>query len=117
MGTQFLLGPSLMICPILREALTSRECYFPKGIWYEGFDLRSRPGSWLEGTGAEVTLQLPMTVHVFLDEEEKAEGQLYMDDGYSIDHLENEAFSLATTEFHERSLTFRLFIKGYSSGQ
>ena len=44
LDTQFLLGPSLMICPILKEALTSRECYFPKGIWYEGFDLRSRPG-------------------------------------------------------------------------
>ena len=72
------------------------------------------PGSWLEGTGAEVTLQLPlnktgvffrggsivfgqdvernseqsrllpMTVNVFLDEEEKADGQLYMDDGSSI---------------------------------
>ena len=44
LDTQFLLGPSLMICPILQEALTSRECYFPKGIWYEGFDLQSRPG-------------------------------------------------------------------------
>ena len=45
LDTQFLLGSSLMVCPVLKEALTSRECYFPKGIWYEGFDLRSRPGN------------------------------------------------------------------------
>ena len=56
LDTQFLLGSSLMICPVLKEALTSRECYFPKGIWYEGFDLRSRPGEensdifWCIGT-------------------------------------------------------------------
>ena len=44
LDTQFLLGSGLMVCPILKEALTSRECYFPEGIWYEGYELRSRPG-------------------------------------------------------------------------
>ena len=44
LDTQFLLGSGLMVCPILKEALISRECYFPEGIWYEGFDLRRRPG-------------------------------------------------------------------------
>ena len=72
------------------------------------------PGSWLEGNDAEVTLQLPLnrtgvffrggsiivgqdvernsehsrllpiTFHVFLDQDERAEGDLYMDDGSSI---------------------------------
>jgi len=146
LDTQFLLGPSLMICPVLKEALTSRECYFPKGIWYEGFDLRIRPGSWLEGTGAQLTLHLPlnrtgvffrggsiiigqdvgrnseqsrllpMTVHVFLDQDEKAEGQLYLDDGSSIDPVETEAYSLATMEFHDHTLSYKLSKNVFSSG-
>ena len=35
---------------------------------------------------------------------------------HNSDPLENEAFSLATMEFHERSLTYRLSNNGYSSG-
>ena len=32
----------------------------------------------------EQSRSLPMTIHVFLDRDEKAFGQLYMDDGSSI---------------------------------
>jgi alpha-glucosidase (family GH31 glycosyl hydrolase) len=61
LDTQFLLGPGLMICPVLEEAAVGRDCYFPTGIWYEGYDLeRTGPGGWLEGRAEEHAVALPL---------------------------------------------------------
>merc|ERR1712130_597259 len=68
------------------------------------------------GRNSEQSRLLPITFHVFLDQEEAAEGQLYMDDGSSIDPLENEAYSLATMEFLGRRLTYQFSKNGFSSG-
>jgi alpha-glucosidase len=35
LDTQFMIGPFIMIAPILEEKAESREVYFPEGIWYD----------------------------------------------------------------------------------
>ncbi len=38
-GDQFLLGPSLMACPVYEYGARSREVYFPAGsVWYDFYD-------------------------------------------------------------------------------
>lgn len=33
--TQFMIGPALMAAPILSKAATTRDAYFPAGVWFE----------------------------------------------------------------------------------
>ncbi len=35
LDTQFMIGPFMMIAPVLEEGANSREVYFPRGIWYD----------------------------------------------------------------------------------
>jgi alpha-glucosidase len=35
LDTQFMIGPYLMIAPVLEENADSREVYFPEGVWYD----------------------------------------------------------------------------------
>ena len=157
LDTQFLLGGSLLVCPVLAEGQDTRACYLPKALWYEGFGLRTGPGEWLEGTGAEVTLHLPLNttgvflrggailptqrtatntararllpihLHVFLDDQEEAQGHLYLDDGASIgdpcpfnkympDPILNEAYTMAEMSFEELRLTYSLAVHHFTSG-
>ena len=32
---QFLLGPDLLVAPVVREGLVEREVYFPEGTWFD----------------------------------------------------------------------------------
>ena len=132
--TQFMLGSDLMLCPILSEGFHRRICYFPDSIWYEGFDLLEGPGKLvphvkenalielpLEKTGVffrggsvipaqqpggntAKSRQNPLDIFVFLNENSSAQGELYVDDGESIDPVQNNNFSLIKMNFGANEL-------------
>ncbi|KAH0455672.1 hypothetical protein IEQ34_015704 [Dendrobium chrysotoxum] len=106
-STQFLVGEALLVSPVLKQGATSVEAYFPKGRWFNLFNLFHT----VETTyGKKVTLQAPndtINVHarggnilvlqerldvtleeerlfgilVVLDEEGAARGEVFLDDG------------------------------------
>jgi len=41
--TEYLLGPDLLVAPVLQAGATSREVYFPKGEWVSFRDLNGAP--------------------------------------------------------------------------
>ncbi len=41
---QFLLGPSLLVSPVLEEGATTVQAYFPKGRWYDFYTGAARNG-------------------------------------------------------------------------
>ncbi|MED6173372.1 NAD(P)H-dependent D-xylose reductase (XR) [Stylosanthes scabra] len=58
-STQFLLGNSLMISPVLEQGKTQVNALFPPGTWYSLFDLRN---TIVSKDGAYVTLDAPLNV-------------------------------------------------------
>ncbi|XP_062957072.1 probable maltase-glucoamylase 2 [Cynocephalus volans] len=117
---QFLLGPALLISPVLESNTFEIHAYFPRARWY---DYSTESGD--ESTGEWKILQAPldhinlhvrggyilpwqepaMNTHssrqnfmgltVALDENGSAEGQVFWDDGESIDTYENGSYFLA----------------------
>ena len=107
-GDQFLVGTDLLVAPVLVEAATSRDVYFPKGEWidfhtgarFEGgkshkveapverLPIFVRAGSIIamqpvvQHTG-EMAAQ-PIVFRVFPDSQGRATGDLYDDDGESM---------------------------------
>jgi len=60
---QFLLGPGVLVSPVLYNSTTSVNAYFPKGSWYNLNDMTMA----VKSSGQYVTLQAPMdtiNVHV-----------------------------------------------------
>jgi len=60
---QFLLGPGVLVSPVLYNSTTSVNAYFPKGSWYNLNDMTMA----VKSNGQYVTLQAPMdtiNVHV-----------------------------------------------------
>jgi len=65
LSTQFLLGASVMVSPVLEQGATSVSAMFPPGTWYNLFDMRKVVVS---KSSAPVTLEAPLNeinVHVF----------------------------------------------------
>ena len=134
-----------MVCPVLSEGFHRRTCYFPDSLWYEGFDLREAPGKLVPykkengivelpltktgvffrggsiiptqqpGVNTEKSRENPLDIFVFLNENGTAVGDLYLDDGDSIDPIENNAFSLTKMEFGKNVLSILNEMIGYSS--
>ncbi|CAL4957925.1 unnamed protein product [Urochloa decumbens] len=66
-STQFLLGSSVMVSPVLEEGATSVSAMFPPGTWYNLFDTTKVVVS-KGGGGAPVRLDAPLNeinVHVY----------------------------------------------------
>ncbi|XP_027364796.1 alpha-xylosidase 1-like [Abrus precatorius] len=59
LSTQFLLGSSLMISPVLEQGKTLVKALFPPGTWYSLFDLTS---AIVSKDGSYVTLDAPLHV-------------------------------------------------------
>lgn len=107
-GDQFLVGTGLLVAPVLNEAATSRDVYFPKGEWID-----FHTGARLEGgkthrveaplhrlpvfvrAGSIIAMQpvvqhtgemaaQPIVFRVFPDSRGQAVGTLYDDDGESM---------------------------------
>ncbi|GIY46213.1 lysosomal alpha-glucosidase [Caerostris extrusa] len=115
---QFLWGPALMIIPVLYEGATNVSAYFPKGRWYES------TGRLINSSGEKISFQVPLTDIVAairggyilpaqtpasntaasrknpfslicaLDEDLQANGELFWDDGDSLDTYEKGNYTL-----------------------
>eukprot|EP00833_Pecoramyces_ruminatium_P017697 jgi/Orpsp1_1/1191729/evm.model.d7180000088088.1 len=107
---QFLVGKGIMITPVLTQGATSVEGYFPAGKWYDWYDptvsfqgpaykiinaplehipVHLRGGYIIPTQGPSLSVyenrNLPFGLIVTLDNEGKAQGELYLDDGISIE--------------------------------
>ncbi|KAM9076996.1 LOW QUALITY PROTEIN: putative maltase-glucoamylase 2 [Megaptera novaeangliae] len=117
---QFMLGPAILISPMLENNTFQVYAYFPRAHWYD-YSMESgneSAGEWklLEAPldhmnlhirgGYIVPWQEPaMNTHssrqkymgliVALDDNGRAEGQLFWDDGQNIDTYENRNYFLA----------------------
>ena len=121
--TQFLWGSGVMIMPVTDPGVRKLNAYFPPGKWYL-YDLNKNYET-IESKGQNVTLDAPLgkinvaikggtivpilppkqtttqlrqqnfTLLVAFDSNQVAHGQLYWDDGDSIDPLLTGNFSTA----------------------
>jgi len=108
---QFLIGSALLIAPIIEQGVTQRDVFFPRGRWFSLLDAREVPSSEI---GRRLRIQIPLnstaiyirggtivpwqnpavntvlsrkndfSILVALDENSRAVGSLYWDDGESI---------------------------------
>ncbi|EGG14422.1 alpha-glucosidase [Cavenderia fasciculata] len=127
--TQFLVGPSLLVSPVLTANTTTVTAYFPTDTWYDFFtgspvaqvgksqvlpapfdviNVHIRGGSilalqptqsYVPGEGeipitTHVARTLPFTINVALDSTGSAQGQLFLDDGISLDTIENGQYTV-----------------------
>eukprot|EP00833_Pecoramyces_ruminatium_P009629 jgi/Orpsp1_1/1183661/evm.model.c7180000086195.1 len=107
---QFLVGRAVMITPVITEGATSVTGYFPAGKWYDWYDptvsftgptykeldaplehipVHIRGGFVIPVQGPKLTVyenrNSPFGLIVALDAKNKASGEIYLDDGVSID--------------------------------
>ncbi|GFP53068.1 hypothetical protein ACSS6W_000513 [Trichoderma asperelloides] len=128
--TQMMLGPAIMVLPVLTQGATSVSGVFPgKEPWYDWYERKAVPSEW-QGSRATVSapqghipvyirggsilpLQQPSNttrdsrrnpwdVLVALDHHGEASGNLYLDDGESVDQ---PATKMVLLEARSRSLT------------
>lgn len=110
--TQFFYGPSLLVSPVTEKDATSVSFYLPKDLFYDLFTLRPIRGTGATITYDDVPFDaIPVHIRggsiiparvssgmtttevrtqdfellIALDEEGKAKGSLYLDDGESIE--------------------------------
>ncbi|KAM8952382.1 sucrase-isomaltase, intestinal [Pelodytes ibericus] len=114
---QFLWGPGFMITPVLENNARSVNAYIPDAVWYDfhtGSKVNER-GNWvvLDAPLDHINLHVrggyilplqapanntrysrknPMMLLVALDQNEEAHGQLFWDDGISINGIKNEIY-------------------------
>ncbi|KAH7968110.1 hypothetical protein HPB52_005827 [Rhipicephalus sanguineus] len=141
---QFLWGSSLLFNPVLYENRSSVRTYIPRGVWYDlnangsayseaegGFHhleapLRSiqalvRGGSiipcQLPAATTEVSRRSPLSLVVAPDERGTARGELFWDDGDSIDTVQREQYNTYTFMLIDRSqLVVSATHRGYADG-
>ncbi|GAB1290723.1 Maltase-glucoamylase 2, pseudogene [Apodemus speciosus] len=137
---QFMLGPAILISPVLDSKAFQVYAYFPRARWYD-----HSTGSGNNSTGEWKTLPAPldhinlhirggyilpwqepgMNTHdsrqnfmgltVALDNDGKAEGQLFWDDGQSIDTYEKGNYFLATFTAEKNTLQIQILHNQYLS--
>ncbi|XP_071846318.1 sucrase-isomaltase, intestinal-like isoform X2 [Apostichopus japonicus] len=136
---QFLWGPAFMISPVLDEGAVAVNAYFPNAKWYDyytgmsvsargSYDLLSAPldyiplhirgGYILPTQEPAVTTfysrQNPMGLIVALDDYGHAEGDLFWDEGDTVDTIENSEFFYATFIADQNSLTSSVVEDNYT---
>ncbi|KAK3876903.1 hypothetical protein Pcinc_018349 [Petrolisthes cinctipes] len=124
---QFMWGTGMMFAPVLTESTSSRNVYFPQGLWYHsvpGFLAATGPSTVLANAPMEAILiyvrggailpyqepslttvesrQNPFGLTVALDESGSASGELFWDDGEE-EHAMSETY-FATMSFAANSL-------------
>nr|XP_042130484.1 putative maltase-glucoamylase-like protein FLJ16351 [Peromyscus maniculatus bairdii] len=137
---QFMLGPALLISPVLKSNTFEISAYFPRARWYD-----HSTGSGQESIGEWKTLAAPldhinlhvrggyilpwqepaMNTHysrqnfvgltVALDDKGKAEGQMFWDDGQSMDTYEKGNYFLANFIVTQDTLKIQVIHNQYLS--
>ncbi|KAK2592104.1 hypothetical protein QQS21_010210 [Conoideocrella luteorostrata] len=127
---QFFYGPNLLVAPVTDENASTRDVYLPKDLFWNWFDGTRIQGTattyqfkklgWSDlplmlrgGTitpartqSANTTTETrtkPFQLHIALDANGKANGQLYYDDGISI--IQQNGHSLINFNFANNVLT------------
>lgn len=119
---QFMWGSAIMFCPALYPGQTQVNAYVPAGIWYDAYRnvppinvnngtrmtfsatlheptvLLLRGGhAFAVAEGATTTAEQrrnPMNLFAVLDKDGTARGELFWDDGDSLDSIENGEFNV-----------------------
>ncbi|XP_057698351.1 lysosomal alpha-glucosidase [Corythoichthys intestinalis] len=127
---QFLWGRSLLVTPVLEPAVDFVEGYFPEGLWYDyytgdainstGEDIRLsapldkinlhlREGSIIPTQTPNLTLWVssgqPLHMVSALSENGTACGDLFWDDGESLDTYENNQYAYIVFSVAQQTMT------------
>uniref|UniRef100_A0A8C4SG27 Alpha glucosidase 2 n=1 Tax=Erpetoichthys calabaricus TaxID=27687 RepID=A0A8C4SG27_ERPCA len=130
---QFLWGKSLMVIPVLEEKATSVTAYFPKGVWYDFYTCSSisshgekvkleapldkiniyiREGAIIPTQTPNTTLWSssgnPLHLTAALSENGKAEGDLFWDDGVSLDTYETSNYTYIVFDVSQNTFTSKV---------
>lgn len=128
--TQFMWGKAFMITPVLQMGKIDLDVYFPSGRWfdyYKGQEIKNTPSfavvsaprdfiplfvhggnilpSQFPANTTVYSRRNPMSLLVVLDENNTAAGDLFWDDGKSVDTVENNMFFMASFSFKESKLS------------
>ncbi|KAM5190698.1 maltase-glucoamylase [Callospermophilus lateralis] len=114
---QFLLGPAFLVSPVLQANARNVTAYFPAARWYDyytGANTNAR-GVWKDlaaplnhinlhvrggyilplqepALNTHLSRQNPLGLIIALDENNEASGELFWDDGASIDTVDNKVY-------------------------
>ncbi|XP_064650089.1 sucrase-isomaltase, intestinal-like isoform X2 [Lineus longissimus] len=139
---QFLWGPSFLISPVLDYGARSVNAYFPDARWYSYYDgkevtvrkqwqqqnapldfipLHVRGGyiipTQLPSRSTKYSRSNPMGLIVAIDDNGKAKGDLFWDDGETIDSFENGAYFLAQFSYDRGSLRSTIVHSNYDGAK
>jgi alpha-glucosidase (family GH31 glycosyl hydrolase) len=134
----FLLGPGFLVSPVLEEGSTSREAYFPDARW---FDYRTGAETFNRGRSVDLNApmdyiplhvrgsviyptqepalntmlsrQNPLGLIVAPDDNGRAQGTLYYDDGESLDSYDSGKYYLARYVYENGNLETIVENDGY----
>ncbi|XP_067936400.1 lysosomal alpha-glucosidase-like [Watersipora subatra] len=136
---QLMWGKDIMVAPVLDQGMTSVKAYFPSRTWV---DLAT--GDVITSSGEEITVEAPLSkipvyigsggiipmqapevtttlsrknpfsLFVVVDENEKAFGELYWDDGETLNATENGDFNMIYFEVENSRLTNIIELIGYT---
>ncbi|XP_005103554.1 lysosomal alpha-glucosidase isoform X2 [Aplysia californica] len=135
---QFMWGPALLFSPILEPKQTSVLAYFPRDVWFDFYSGRRVPRSGqvvrlpaqydvinvhvrggsvvpMQSPGLTTTVsrELPFWLLVALDDDGEAKGQLYVDDGESLDTYERGLYNMVKFETQKNTLWSKPEFIGY----
>uniref|UniRef100_A0A1B6D5E9 P-type domain-containing protein n=1 Tax=Clastoptera arizonana TaxID=38151 RepID=A0A1B6D5E9_9HEMI len=138
--TQFLWGSGLLICPVLKDQDTYVSAYLPSDRWYDFYSFRPinsngsfyslsapldtiplllRGGQIIPTQEPNVTTTLSrknkMGLLVSLDNKGNAAGELFWDDGDSLDVLKKMTYNLITFSASSSKLSSKVQHWGYNT--
>ncbi|XP_077868370.1 lysosomal alpha-glucosidase-like, partial [Saccoglossus kowalevskii] len=141
--TQFLWGEALLISPVLQEGAVTVTAYFPNHSWYD-FDTGVRVPGLPGETGKNLNLKTPMdkiNLHirggniipaqepgittkesrqnkfhliVALCTKNEADGELYLDDGDTLDAYEQELYAYVRFQANATSVISQIVKLGFT---
>ncbi|XP_036902604.1 sucrase-isomaltase, intestinal [Sturnira hondurensis] len=139
--TQFLWGPSLLITPVLTQGADTVSAYIPNAVWYDyetgakrtwrkqrvtmylpadKIGLHLRGGYIIPTQQPDVTTTAsrknPLGLIVALDEDNKAKGDFFWDDGETKDTIETGTYILYTFAASNNQLDITCTQSSYPAG-